>query len=57
MTLNTWRDVLNKLAQRAQMINASQLAKDLRPFLEDPADLAWIRTYPQVFNQLLKDQN
>jgi len=51
-----WRDVLDALSRKTSEVDPSALTKDLRPFLEDTRDSAWIQDYPRVFAQLLGQQ-
>ena len=37
-------------------IRPAALLKDLRPFLEDETDAAWIKDYGRAFDQLLRQQ-
>ena len=52
----SWKEILLKVKEKVKKVDASSLLKDLRPFLEDPADAAWIAKYPDVFEQLLREQ-
>jgi predicted nucleotidyltransferase component of viral defense system len=49
-----WQDVLEAAKEKALGIPVKQLAEELRPFLEAPEDLRWIRQYPAVVTQLLQ---
>ena len=50
-----WDEALSKVSKKVKKISPAALLKDLRPFLEDPADAAWIEKYPDVYQQLLQD--
>ena len=54
MSPETWDEVLEKISDKVERVKASLLVKELRPFLEDPADLRWLKDYPAVFQQLVK---
>jgi len=51
--LRTWKETLSAIAKKVDQLDLAVLTKDLRPFLEDPADLQWLQNYPQVFRQLI----
>jgi predicted nucleotidyltransferase component of viral defense system len=53
--LRNWKDVMSAIGEKVKRVDPKRLAQDLRPFLEDPSDLDWIRRYPQVFEQLARD--
>jgi predicted nucleotidyltransferase component of viral defense system len=55
-TGTNWKDVLLMVKEKVKKVEPPALLKDLRPFLEDPADAAWIAKYPDVFEQLLREQ-
>jgi predicted nucleotidyltransferase component of viral defense system len=54
-SLKAWTDVLREIARKVEEVKPADLLKDLRPFLEDPTDQAWIENYRQVFHQLFSD--
>lgn len=51
----SWDTVLDAIAKKVESVDPAVLTKDMRPFLEDPADLRWLENYVQVFRQLRKD--
>jgi len=49
-----WDDVLREFGKKAGLISAKALVADLRPFLEDSAELSWLEKYPQAVMSLLE---
>jgi predicted nucleotidyltransferase component of viral defense system len=55
-SVKTWEDVLKEVGEKADRVSSAALLRDLRPFLEDPTDAAWLGRYQEVFHQLLREQ-
>jgi predicted nucleotidyltransferase component of viral defense system len=53
-SIETWEAALTEVAKKVDHVKPSILIKDLRPFLEDPSDLQWLKDYPKVFRQLIQ---
>jgi predicted nucleotidyltransferase component of viral defense system len=48
-----WDDVLRAFGKKAELISAKALVADLRPFLEDSAELSWLEKYSEAVMSLL----
>ena len=49
-----WDDVLREFGKKAELISSKTLVADLKPFLEDSAELSWLEKYPQAVMSLLE---
>ncbi len=56
ITCRSWQEVLAKIEKKVTALDTGSLTKDLRPFLEDPSDLRWLKDFPAVFKKLLPEQ-
>jgi len=48
-----WDDVLLRFRGMAEAVSSRKLAADLKPFLEDTGEWAWIEKYPEAVTALL----
>ena len=55
LSVKTWKDVLIEVGKKVEHVSPAALLRDLRPFLEDPADETWLRRFPDVYHQLLRE--
>ncbi|MCX5799062.1 MAG: hypothetical protein NTU90_05815, partial [Proteobacteria bacterium] len=49
-----WDDVLREFGKKAELISAKALVADLKPFLEDSAELRWLEKYSEAVMSLLE---
>ncbi|MCX6553670.1 MAG: nucleotidyl transferase AbiEii/AbiGii toxin family protein [Candidatus Aminicenantes bacterium] len=49
-----WDDVLREFGKKAELISAKALVADLKPFLEDSAELSWLEKYSEAVKSLLE---
>jgi len=50
----SWDDVLREFGKKAELISAKALVADLKPFLQDRAELSWLEKYPEAVMSLLE---
>ncbi|MCX5799059.1 MAG: nucleotidyl transferase AbiEii/AbiGii toxin family protein [Proteobacteria bacterium] len=53
MHFQVWDDVLGEFRKKAALISSKALVADLKPFLEDSAELSWLAKYSEAVKSLL----
>ena len=54
MHFQVWDDVLREFKKKAELISSKALVVDLKPFLEDSAELSWLEKYSEAVKNLLE---
>jgi predicted nucleotidyltransferase component of viral defense system len=57
MHFRVWDDVLSEFRKKAELVSSKALIADLKPFLEDSAELSWLEKYSEAAKSLLDRMN